>query len=300
MLQEALDHLGQEWDGLAKFFDNLGPIAHHMHQGEAHARLVGRKPKPEAYYFPPQLNLLENSFPYSFLGLVPGTTRDDIRRCLTRWDSGDNGILYHSQAYKLKPGTGWQIDPGILHAPGTLVTYEVQGASDVGAVFQSLVNGRSMPWDALVKDVPPESRHDLDYILGMLDWEANIDPHFARHRMFQPRLTSQSDEYVENWIVYSTPLYSAKELTVHPGHSTVIQDSAPYGIIVVQGHGMVGKLDVETPTLIRFGQMTQDELFVSKAAAHEGVRVKNRSQTEDLVLLKHFGPGYPDAKASIK
>ncbi len=300
LLREALEHLGQEWDVLAKFFDNFGPIAHHMHQGEAHARRVGRKPKPEAYYFPPQLNLLENSFPYSFLGLEPGTTRDDIRRCLTRWDKGDNGILNHSQAYKLKPGTGWQIDPGILHAPGTLVTYEVQGASDVGAVFQSLVNGRSMPWDALVKDVPPDSRQDLDYILDMLDWEANIDSRFAQHRRYLPRLASQSDEHIEKWIVYSTPLYSAKELTVHPGRSTVVKDPAPYGVVVVEGHGTLGKLEIETPTLIRHGQMTQDELFVSESAAKEGVQLKNRSQTEDLVLLKHFGPGNLDAAALIK
>ena len=33
---------------------------------------------------------------------------------------GDNGILYLSRAYRLEVGTGWQIDPGILHAPGSL------------------------------------------------------------------------------------------------------------------------------------------------------------------------------------
>lgn len=300
LLRDVLEELSQPWDVLSKFFDNFGPIAHHMHQGEEHARRVGRKPKPEAYYFPPQLNLVENSFPYSFLGLTPGTTRGAIRRCLEKWNSGDNGILFHSPAYKLKPGTGWQIDTGILHAPGTLVTYEIQGASDVGAVFQSLLGGRAIPWSALVKDVPADSKQDLDYILEMLDWEANVDPLFARRRHFDPHVASESEEFSEKWVVYSTPFYSGKELTVHPGHSVVIKDAACYGLVVIEGYGSVGKLDVSTPSLIRFGQMTEDELFVTAHAAREGVRVTNRGAHENLVVLKHFGPGNPDAVRFIR
>jgi hypothetical protein len=50
-------------------------------------------------------------------------------------------------------------------------------------------------------------------------------------------------------------------------------------------------MEVETPSRIRFGEMTKDELFVSAAAAQGGVVVTNRSDTENLVMLKHFGPG---------
>ena len=46
--------------------------------------------------------------------------------------------------------------------------------------------------------------------------------------------------------------------------------------------------------MIRFGQMTEDEMFVSENAAREGVRVENRSESDPLVILKHFGPGNPD------
>ncbi|MBV9676587.1 MAG: hypothetical protein JO185_09645, partial [Acidobacteriaceae bacterium] len=137
------------WNVLCKFFDNLGPIPHHMHQREEHAARVGQRGKPEAYYFPPQYNFTGNKFPYTFMGLEPGTTKDDIRRCLQRWNQGDNGILYHSKAYKLKPGTGWQINAGILHAPGSLVTYEPQVNSDVFAMFQSMVEGRAVGWELL-------------------------------------------------------------------------------------------------------------------------------------------------------
>jgi hypothetical protein len=312
LLKDAIDSVGDSflgadvmhkyggWNLLCKFFDNLGPIPHHMHQDERFASRVGQKGKPEAYYFPPQYNFKANNFPYTFMGLEPGTTREDVRRCLERWSEGDNGILDHSRAYRLKPGTGWQIDAGILHAPGSLVTYEPQVNSDVFGMFQSMVEGRAVPWDLLVKDVPPEHHHDLDYILDMLDWDANTDPEFARHRLFHPLPVSKPEEmetegYSELWVVYSTPNYSAKELTVFPGQSVTIRDSAAYGLIVVQGYGTFGKHEVETPALIRYGQMTQDELFVSLEAARNGLVIRNRSQSENLVMLKHFGPGNPDA-----
>ena len=141
--------------------------------------------KPEAYYFPPQYNQLDNNFPYTFMGLEPGTTKDDVRRCLENWAQGDNGILNLSKAYRLQVGTGWQIDPGILHAPGSLVTYEPQVNSDVFGMFQSLVEGRVVPWDLLVKDVPADKHRDLDFIIGMLDWEANVNPTFGSQ---QPRV----------------------------------------------------------------------------------------------------------------
>ena len=183
LLADAVESIGDEllgqdvmsehggWNILCKFFDNLGPIPHHMHQMEEHAKKVSQKGKPEAYYFPPQFNYKENNFAYTFMGLEPGTTQDDVRRCLERWNEGDNGILYHSKAYKLKPGTGWHIPAGVLHAPGSAVTYEPQVNSDVFGMFQSMVEGRAVPWELLVKDVPEAHHQDLDYIIGMLDWE---------------------------------------------------------------------------------------------------------------------------------
>ncbi len=174
------------WNVLCKFFDNMGPIPHHLHQTDAQAKLVGRKGKPEAYYFPPQYNQIENSFPYTFMGLEPGTTKDDVRRCLERWNTGDNGILYLSRAFKLQQGTGWQIDPGILHAPGSLVTYEPQVASDVFAMFQSIVEGRAIDRSLLTKDVPPDKHDDLDFLVGLLEWDANVDQEFAKHNRVFP------------------------------------------------------------------------------------------------------------------
>jgi hypothetical protein len=57
---------------------------------------------------------------------------------------------------------------------------------------------------------------------------------------------------------------------------------------------------VETPSLIRYGQLTKDELFVSAAAAQAGVAITNTSDKENLVMLKHFGPGNPDQQALLR
>lgn len=289
------------WPVFAKFFDNSCPIPLHLHQcGEA-AQKVGRSPKPEAYYFPPQLNLVEGRFPCTFFGLHPNTTREDIKRCLEKWDRGDNGILDFSRAYRLRPGTGWLVPPGTLHAPGTLVTYEPQRASDVFAMYQSLLEDRPVPWELLIKDVPEEHHNDLDYIVDMIDWEVNVDPGFKKNHYIEPKPAADPKEtrevgYVEKWVVYGSEDFSAKELTVLPGKGVTIKDGAAYGLIVVQGRGVIGDFDVESPTMIRYGELTNDELFVTIEAANSGVKVKNESRRENLVVLKHFGPGNPDAR----
>ena len=153
------------WNLLCKFFDNLGPIPHHMHQNDADAKRGRPEGQARGLLFPAAVQLQGQQFPVHVHGPGARHDQDDVRRCLERWNEGDNGILYHSKAYRLQPGTGWQVDAGILHAPGSLVTYEPQVNSDVFGMFQSLVEGRAVPWDLLVKDVPPEHHHDLDYIV---------------------------------------------------------------------------------------------------------------------------------------
>ena len=61
----------KRWPVYSKFFDNMGPIPHHMHQQSQHAELTGQEGKPECYYFPPQLNAADNNFDYTFMGFEP-------------------------------------------------------------------------------------------------------------------------------------------------------------------------------------------------------------------------------------
>jgi hypothetical protein len=290
----------RRWPVYSKFFDNMGPIPHHMHQSHEQAKLVGLEGKPESYYFPPQYNTVENNFPYTFMGLEPGTTKQQVRRCLENWNKGDNGILDLSKAYRLKPGSGWLIGPGILHAPGSLCTYEPQWGSDVAAMFQSLVEGREVPWSLLVKDIPPAKHKDLDFIVDLLDWESNVDPNFKDHHYIEPIAIAGTKGFVDRWVVYGKingeQLFTAKELTIEPGVKCTIRDNGAYGLVVVQGRGRMNKLGLNAPKLIRFGELTEDEVFCTESAAKAGVTFENTSETEDLVTLRYFGPDVnPDA-----
>jgi hypothetical protein len=282
----------------------MGPIPHHMHQSKEQAKLVGQEGKPESYYFPPQHNNVGNNFPYTFMGLTPGTTKAQVRKCLEDWNRGDNGILDLSQAFRLKPGSGWLIGPSILHAPGSLCTYEPQWGSDVFGMYQSLVEGREVPWSLLVKDMPKEKHQDLDFIVEQLDWEANVDPNFKANHYLEPIVAAGSakDGYEDKWIVYGRvrgeQLFTAKELTVYPGQKVTIKDNGANSIITVQGEGRINKVRLSSPKMIGFYDLTEDEVFVTEAAAKAGVTYENTSATEPLVVLRYFGPEInPDAPA---
>ncbi len=287
------------WPMYSKFFDNKGALPHHVHHRDEHAKLVGARGKPEAYYFPPQVNNYGADFPYTFFGFEPGTTKEQVRECLVNFTKGDNKITNISKAYRLEPGTGWDVPPGVLHAPGSLCTYEPQKASDVFAMYQSLVGDQIVPKELLWKDTPPAKVGDFDYLIDVIDWDLNVDPNLGENRFMRPKPVRaasemQAEGYVENWICYKSTAFSAKELTVLPGRTVTIYDNAAYGTITMQGHGKMGVWDVETPALIRFGQLTSDEFFVSEKAAREGVTIVNPSTCDPMVMLKHFGPNNPD------
>jgi hypothetical protein len=171
-------------------------------------------------------------------------------------------------------------------------------------MFQNIVEGRYVPWSLLVKDMPEPKHQDLDFIIGQLDWEKNVDPHFKKNNYLEPIVAAEGPGWVDRWVVYGRvagrQLFSAKELTLAPGASCVLRDPGASGWVTVQGTGTLGALRLQTPTLIRFGEVTEDEVFISAAAAQAGVVVQNHG-SEPLVGLRYFGPDvfdhYPDVGA---
>ncbi|HPC94380.1 MAG TPA: hypothetical protein PLU87_05520 [Sedimentisphaerales bacterium] len=312
LLRDAIDALKGEiigerlwkqykrWPMYSKFFDNKGALPHHIHHRDEHARLTGQLGKPEAYYFPPQVNNHGGDFPYTFFGLYPGVTKDQVRKALADAAEGrDNAITALAPAYRLTPGTGWDVPPGVLHAPGSLCTYEPQKASDVFAMYENVTHDQVVPKELLWKDTPKDKTGDVDWLLSVIDWDLNVDPDFAKNRFMRPvpvRPVKEMQDagYIENWICYKSTAFSAKELTVLPGRTVTIRDGGAYGMIMMQGHGKMGVWDIETPTMIRYGQLTYDEYFVTESAAREGVKITNPSKADPIVMLKHFGPDNPD------
>ncbi|MCL2518000.1 MAG: hypothetical protein FWF15_05500, partial [Oscillospiraceae bacterium] len=195
--------------------------------------------------------------------------------------------------------TGWDVPPGILHAPGSLCTYEPQFASDVYAMYQSvLYGGHCVPEELLWKNCPEEELGNFDYLMDVIDWDLNVDPDFAKNRFMAPIVITANENYTDEWICYKCREVSAKRLTINPGKTALIKDAAAYGIIAMQGHGKFGVWDIETPTLIRYGELTSDEFFVTHNAAVNGVEIVNQSSTEPLVILKHFAEN-PDLEVIL-
>ncbi len=289
------------WPMYSKFFDNQAPLPFHIHHRDEHAALVGKPGKPEAYYFSPHMNNHMGEFPYTFFGLHPETTREDVLDKLEAFLSGgDNNITSLSRAYRITLGTGWDVPAGILHAPASVCTYEPQAACDVFAMTESWSNHREVPDELLWKDVPEDRHGDLDFIVELIDWERNVESTFYTSRLTPPVETSASraqSGWTEKWITYRSESFSAKELTVPPGSSATVTESDAYGLICVGGAGTINDQPLLTATTIRYGQLSSDEYFVTAPAADAGVQITNTHPTEDLVILKHFGPGNVELSA---
>ncbi len=300
-LRDAVDELGRELIGdylqkeygrfpiFSKFYDYYYPSFLHVHHMKEAAEIVGAQPKPEAYYFPPQMNNHYGKSPTSFFGFDPTTTKDQIMESLKKYEINDNHILELSRGYHLKLGTGWYTPAGVLHSTGSLCTYEPQWCSDVSQIWQNVdSNLQRYDYSFLASYVPKEKERDLEYIFSIMDWEINLDPEYRKKYFRPPIIASEDGTYIEKWVTYGTGLFGAKELTVYPGQTVTIKDQAAYGCVIIQGHGSFGKYAAEAAQMIRIGQDTADEFFVSEYAALHGVKIVNSSPCEPMVILKHF------------
>ena len=133
--------------------------------------------------------------------------------------------------------------------------------------------------------------------IGKIGWSRGNQTELVKqHHFTEPKPAADPEAmhaqgYHENWITYGSTYYSAKELTVYPGCTVTIKDAAAYGMVCVQGYGKFGRHNISSPSMIRYGEMTEDEFFVTHGAARQGVEITNLSSTEPLVMLKHFNPG---------
>lgn len=282
-------------DRLFKIYDYDGRLPYHIHQMEKFAKLVGRNPKEEAYYFPEGYD--PGPHPETFFGVHPYIAEqkkyDILLPYLIDWNSDE--ILKHSRAYINVMGEGFHIPAGILHAPGSAVTLELQEDSDVLAFYQALVNGKILPKEALLyKDVSKENRNER-HMLEQIDWEGSGDPYFYENHHTSPRIieSTKQEGAEEYWIYYNTKKFSGKKLVVKPGKSFSSVDKGVYGIFVLKGKGTFDGHMIEA------GNFGMDELLVCHEKAIAPLLIKNTG-SEELVIIKFFGPDINDDAPSIK
>jgi hypothetical protein len=273
---------------LAKIYDFTERIFYHIHQTQEEASKIGATSKEEAYYFPKGVPM--GPHPETFFGVHPYIVEQKkqyevLLPLLESWDS--ELILQHSRAYLNVPGEGFHLPAGVLHAPGSALTIELQEPSDVMAVLQSKVGDSVISKDLLFKDVEKEAvkKRGEKAVLDGLDWAVNGDPYFYENRHTPPILIKETATAgsEEAWIYYNTTKFSGKRLVVKPGAKVVSRDLGVYNVLLWNGKGKVDGLEIEAKN---FGR---DEFLVTHDRAVAGVTYENTGK-DDLEILKFFGP----------
>jgi hypothetical protein len=269
---------------LAKLFDYSHRLPYHVHPPAEYAALVGAKPKDESYHYLPGVDM--GRHPETFFGVHPWIDRegalDVLLPYLVDWDS--DLILRHSRAELLVAGEGFHVPSGVLHAPGTALTLELQEDSDVLSIFQALNAGRIISKSLLFKDVRPSDREREGerYPLRFVETELNGDPYFYENRRLSPQPIRSGDGFDESWVFYGTDKYSGKRLALRPGGSATVVEPGVYSLFVWSGSGRYAGHDV-------VASPGRDELLLTHEAAIRPHEVRNTG-SEDLVIFTFFGP----------
>lgn len=304
-----LGSANREWNVLPKFFDNWHRIPFHMHPCQEHVR-EGLRGKPESYHFPIELNINRNASPATPVGVNPAYTDEEILEHLLAYEKGDNHLTDLGNTINIIPGTGYYMPPCTLHAPGSLVTYELQVASDVSCIPESRVNDMPMPPDMVDRDLPVTVEKDgfeavCRYMLSMIKCKdaGNFDDFRAEY--FRPPVTLSQDENGEQKLIiyrcgrqseaFNPDIYSAKRTQVNSRKSMTLTETSAFGAIVLRGYGRIGvkgkePLDIETASVFETrDDCFADEFFVAASAAHK-LEVFSAGY-EPLAFYQHFASG---------
>ncbi|HPE95090.1 MAG TPA: hypothetical protein PLT66_03365, partial [Bacillota bacterium] len=228
----------KKWNVLSKFFDNWHRIPFHMHPCQEHVR-EGLTGKPESYHFPIELNMNRNAFPMTPIGVDPSYSDKDIYEHFLAYFKGDNHLTDLANTVNIIPGTGYYMPPCTLHAPGSLVTYELQVASDVSCIPESRVNDMPMPPDMIDRDLPVTIEKDgiekvAEYMTKMIRCEHSGNTDAFRSEYFRPPVNIFDDgQAKQDYIVYrcgraseekNDDLYSAKHTQLVSGSSVKMNE----------------------------------------------------------------------------
>ena len=255
-----------------------------------HAALVGQNPKEEAYYFPEGLDM--GPHPETFFGVHPYIAEQKQYELLLAYleDWNSDLILRHARAYQQVAGEGFHIPAGVLHAPGSALTIELQEDSDVFAMLQARVGRFHIDKELLFKDVRPEDRKQFRerIVLDFIDWPTNGDPYFFENRHTPPVLIEDNPQRggQEYWIFYNSDRFSGKKLVIQPGQTFESKDAGVYNLLVWQGKGRFGNLEV------RGGDPDLDALekFETEIMLHYTLDEKVRYRIDNLTAPSRATP----------
>ncbi|MEZ6148037.1 MAG: hypothetical protein R3B91_21915 [Planctomycetaceae bacterium] len=240
----------------------MGPIPHHMHQNAEQAALVGQEGKPESYYFPPQMNAISSNFPYTFMGLEPAT-KQDVVDCLDRWNQGENGILDLSKAYRLKPGAVDSHPPCPCTPPAHSSPYELWAwrVRHVPELSSKVVRSR-VPCSGLPEGSMTTTSTSWTPSTGTKTSTPTTRIQITSNRSSAKKGTATAtsgSSTAPSTASNSSPPRNSRSAgrQMHDQISGASPSSPPRAAASL-------KVTLDSPVMILFGAMTEDEVFVTR------------------------------------
>lgn len=284
--------MGEEYsrthDGLgrlAKIFDYGERVPFHIHPPTEQAHALGLESKDEAYYYLPGADL--GPHPESFFGLHPSLSPSEaterLLAHLREWK--DDRVLELSRGYHLYPEGGYFVPSGMLHAPGTALTLELQEDSDAMAFLQATCADVHLDKELLLGafDAATRESRGEEAIMDWIDWELNLMVDFHSRFRLDPAHISDGDGAELAWLFWGGTKFSAKRVRLAPGARTTVREDGVFSLFVWHGSVTVGERRLEG------GLPGSDELLVTAARAVRGVEFVNEGDAPAEVIL-FFGP----------
>jgi len=213
------------WNLLCKFFDNMGPIPHHMHQSDEFANRVGHRGQARGVLLSAAVQPAREQFPVHVHG---PRARHDHRRCPAvpgKLEPRATTASVPVARVQLQRAAAGRSIRAFCMRPGRL-SLRAQVNSDVFAMSSRKSRDGIIDWNLLTKDVPPDHHHDLDYIVGCstgMRTSTGVREEPSRvPRPVRPFAETEPDGFREQWVCYGTGYYSAKELTVLPKRAITV------------------------------------------------------------------------------
>lgn len=270
---------------LAKIFDYGERVPMHVHPPSQAAAQVGLTSKDEAYYFLPGAGL--GPHPESFFGAHADLSAEEasaeLLRHLELWQ--EETVLGLSKAYRQFSEGGYYVPSGVIHAPGTALTFELQEDSDAMAFLQAQCGEIALDRDLLLGrlDQKRVAEEGDRAVLDWIDWDLNLVADFHSSHHLQPRAISTGDGVEVAWILFGSGLFSAKRYRATPGSTFVLDEPGPFSVFVWTGDADLGGRK------LRGGAPGSDEALVTCDRAGRGVEVEVRG-SDELEMIVYFGP----------
>jgi hypothetical protein len=283
-------------DRLLKIYDYKTRLFYHIHQMDKDAQKVGRNSKEEAYYF---LDAPLGNHPETFFGVHPYIVRNNLQEklflpYLEKWEG--ESILQYAWAYVNVPGEGFHLPAGLLHAPGTALTLELQESSDVMAILQAEIEGIKINKNMLYKDIHEDdvANKKEAAVFDQIDWKGCADPYFYENHHLVPRpINGELPEGVmEEWVWYNSTRFSGTRITLQKDASYISKALGVHGLFIWKGEGLVEGFPVSGQKVSL--SAADDEFLVTHDKAVKGVIIKNTGDIP-MVVFKFFGPGINDS-----